>query len=183
MSMTTVSPKMLYEAMQAGQNVELIDVRTPAEFREVHVRCARNVPLDRLNPAAFVAERQCKDSPLYIICQAGSRGQQACLKFQRAGFTNVVNVEGGTRAWVEAGLPVVRGKKAVSLERQVRMAAGTLVMLGVALGWFTHPAFYALSAFVGAGLLLSGITDSCPMGMILARMPWNQCSKDTVSAC
>ena len=73
-----------------------------------------------------------QDEPLYVICRSGSRGRQACEKFLAAGFTNVVNVEGGTLACVEAGLPVVRGKKAISLERQVRIAAGSLVLLGAA---------------------------------------------------
>ena len=94
----------------------------------------------------------------------------------------MVNVEGGTLACVDAGLPVVRGKKAVSLERQVRIAAGSLVLLGAALS-FVHPAFVGLSAFVGAGLVFSGITDTCGMGMILARMPWNQVSQDSTSCC
>ena len=88
-------------------------------------------------------------------------------------FSNVVNVEGGTLAWEKAGLPVVPGKKAISLERQVRIAAGLLVLLGTAFGWFVHPAFLGLSAFVGAGLVFAGVTDTCGMGMLLARMPWN----------
>ncbi len=108
------------------------------------------------------------------ICRSGSRGRQACEKFRAAGFANVVNVEGGTLAWEQAGLPVVRGKKAISLERQVRIAAGSLVVLGTALGAFVHPAFLGLSAFVGAGLVFAGITDTCGMGMMLARMPWNR---------
>jgi hypothetical protein len=89
----------------------------------------------------------------------------------------VVNVEGGTQAWDEAGLPVVRGQKAISLERQVRIAAGSLVLLGALLGYFAHPYWIALSAFVGAGLVFAGITDTCGMGMLLARMPWNQAPK------
>jgi len=86
-------------------------------------------------------------------------------------------------ACVEAGLPVVRGKKAISLERQVRIAAGSLVLLGAVLGSFVHPAFIGLSAFVGAGLAFSGITDTCGMGMILARMPWNQVKEATGPCC
>lgn len=77
-------------------------------------------------------------------------------------------------ACIEAGLPVTRGKKSMSLERQVRIAAGSLVLLGAGLGWWVHPAFVALSAFVGAGLVFAGLTDTCGMGMLIARMPWNQ---------
>ena len=77
-------------------------------------------------------------------------------------------------AWDQAGLPVVRGRKAISLERQVRIAAGLLVVTGSALGYFVNPVWIGLAAFVGAGLAFAGITDTCGMGMLLARMPWNQ---------
>ena len=166
-----------------GKKIDLIDVRTPVEYREVHVQIARNVPLDQLDVAALMQARGgSANEPLYVICRSGSRGQQACEKFLKAGFLNVINIEGGTMACVEAGLPVVRGQKAMSLERQVRIAAGSLVLVGVGLS-FVHPAFIGLSAFVGAGLVFAGITDTCGMGMILARMPWNQCSKDSASCC
>ena len=182
MTVTTISPQQLAELCKSGK-IDLIDVRTPVEFRELHAAAARNVPLDRLDPAAVMQARNgSKDEPLYLICRSGSRGRQACEKFLAAGFTNVVNVEGGTLACVEAGLPVVRGKKAISLERQVRIAAGSLVLLGVLLGWLVHPAFFGLSAFVGAGLVFAGITDTCGMGMMLARMPWNQV-KDAPATC
>ena len=94
----------------------------------------------------------------------------------------MVNIEGGTMACGEPGLSVVHGKKAISLERQVRIAAGLLVLLGALLGWFVDPAFIGLSAFVGAGLVFAGITDNCGMGMVLARMPWNQV-KEVASPC
>ena len=139
--------------------------------------------INSIAAALMQARNGSANEPLYVICRSGSRGQQACEKFLKAGFSNVVNIEGGTMACVEAGLPVVRGKKAISLERQVRIAAGSLVLLGAVLGWFVHPAFIGLSAFVGAGLVFAGITDTCGMGMILARMPWNQCSKNAESCC
>lgn len=183
MSVTAIKPQELAGLCQAGKQIDLIDVRTPVEFREVHVEIARNVPLDQLNPTALMQARNgSAQEPLYVICRSGGRGQQACEKFLKAGFSNVVNIEGGTMACMEAGLPVVRGRKAISLERQVRIAAGSLVLLGVALS-FVHPAFIGLSAFVGAGLVFAGITDTCGMGMILARMPWNQCSKESTSYC
>ena len=83
-------------------------------------------------------------------------------------------MEGGTSAWQSAGLPVVKGKQVMSLERQVRIAAGALVVLGAVIGHFVHPGGFALSAFVGAGLVFAGITDTCGMGMLIARMPWNR---------
>jgi rhodanese-related sulfurtransferase len=184
MTVATVSPRRLAELSAEGRHIDLIDVRTPVEFREVHVEFARNVPLDRLDPAALMQARDgAAGEPLYVLCRSGSRGRQACERFLRAGFANVVNVEGGTLACVEAGLPVVRGKKAVSVERQVRIAAGLLVLLGALLGWLVHLAFVGLSAFVGAGLVFAGITDTCAMGMALARMPWNQCRDDKPSCC
>ena len=91
-----------------------------------------------------------------------------------AGVENLFSVEGGTLAWEKAGLPVVRGREVISLERQVRIAAGLLVVLGVMLGWLVHPGFLALSAFVGAGLVFAGLTDTCGMGLMLAKMPWNR---------
>jgi rhodanese-related sulfurtransferase len=162
----------------------LIDVRTPVEYREVHAEPARSVPLDRLDPRAVMEARNgSKDEPLYTICRSGSRGAQACEAFHAAGYTNVVNVEGGTLAWDKAGLPVVRGRKAVSLERQVRIAAGSLVVLGTALGAFVHPAFLGLAVFVGAGLVFAGVTDTCGMGMMLARMPWNKVKPGEGATC
>jgi len=183
MQIATISPQELNARRESGQAVELIDVRTPVEFREVHADLARNLPLDALDPAAILHSRSAvADQPLYVICRTGNRGKQACEKLLAAGHDNVVNVEGGTLAWAEAGLPVVRGKKAISLERQVRIAAGSLVLLGALLGWLVHPVFVGLSAFVGAGLVFAGITDTCGMGLLLARMPWNQV-RETTPAC
>jgi rhodanese-related sulfurtransferase len=174
MPISTISPPELHGLCCRGETPELIDVRTPAEFREIHVDFARNLPLDSLDPAALIQARQgAAGSPLFVICRSGGRSKQACEKLIAAGCADVVSVEGGTTAWAEAGFPVVRGKKAVSLERQVRIAAGSLVVLGAALSYF-HPAFVALSAVVGAGLIFAGITDTCGMGMLLARMPWNR---------
>ena len=178
MNVTTMPPKQLHDLVQSGNSVELIDVRTPVEYREVHVGFARNVPLDQLDAAHFAADRDGSES-LYVICRSGSRGKQACEKFLAAGYTNVVNIEGGTQAWDQAGLPVVRGQKTISLERQVRIAAGLLVLIGSVLGAFVSPYWIGLSAFVGAGLTFAGVTDTCGMGMLLARMPWNQVPKAT----
>jgi rhodanese-related sulfurtransferase len=179
-SIKTVTPRQVADLCTGGP-IELLDVRTPVEFRELHAAGARNVPLDRLDPAAVMRGRA-GDRPLYVICRSGSRGRQACERFLAAGLSDVVNVEGGTLAWAECGLPVVRGEKAISLERQVRIAAGSLVLLGALLGWLVHPALGGLAVFVGAGLVFAGITDTCGMGLLLARMPWNRV-KDAPTGC
>ena len=180
MAMTTISPQELAAQHERGDVCELIDVRTPVEFREVHVAFARNVPLDRLDPPALLSTRNsASQQPIYFICRSGNRANQACEKFVAAGFTNIVNVSGGTLAWQQAGLPVTRGQKAISLERQVRIVIGLLVLTGSALTWFVHPYWIGLPAFMGAGLIFSGITDFCGLALILGRMPWNQVAPKT----
>ncbi len=180
MSVVKISPTELANRLANEPPLDLVDVRTPAEFEDMHVQGAKNVPLDRLDPTAVQRERN--DSarqPLYVICRSGGRAEQACRRFIAAGIDDVINIDGGTLACESAGLPVVRGKSTMSLERQVRIAAGSLVVLGVVLGYFVHPYFVGLSAFVGAGLVFAGITDTCGMGMLIARMPWNQVSSDS----
>ena len=175
----TITAEELKNKIQQEETIELIDVRTPVEFREVHLEQAQNIPLDALDCQSVMEARNgSSDQPLYVICRSGSRGRNACEKFHAQGFTNVVNVEGGTLACEAANLSVVRGKKSISLERQVRIAAGFLVLLGVILGVNVHPYFLGLSAFVGAGLMFAGITDTCGMGMMLAKMPWNQVKEE-----
>lgn len=171
----TTTCQQLSELAKQGR-LELIDVRTPMEYQEVHAAGARNVPLDVLDPAAVMAARTGNAAePLYVICRSGARGAKACEAFHRAGFTNVLNVEGGTLAWEQAGLPVNRGqRKVISLERQVRICAGFLTLTGAVLALTVHPWFVGLSAFIGAGLMFAGITDTCGMGLMLAKMPWNR---------
>jgi rhodanese-related sulfurtransferase len=173
MALNTITATQLSEICRSGRAIELIDVRTPAEFREVHVTAARNVPLDQLDPLELKSARNGSGGPLYVICKSGGRGAKACEQLINAGVTDVVNVEGGTTACVDAGVPVVRGKKMMSLERQVRIAAGSLVLIGVIGSLFYYP-LIGLSGFVGAGLVFAGVTDTCGMGMLLARMPWNK---------
>lgn len=173
LSIDSAPPEQVREQLKEDQSAELIDVRTPVEYREVHAEGARNVPLDMLDPADLKAYGD-PDRRLYLICRSGSRSRQACQKLISAGQTNVVNVEGGTQEWKSQGLPVLRGEKSMSLDRQVRVAAGATVSVSVLFGWAFHPAWTGFAWFVGAGLLFAGITDSCGMGMLLAKMPWNQ---------
>jgi rhodanese-related sulfurtransferase len=170
--MKTISPIELQKLLATELRLPLLDVRTPVEFAEVHVPQARNIPLDELQPGALDLQ---KDQPVYLLCRTQQRAAKAAEKFAREGFAQPVIVAGGTRAWINANLPVERGvAKVISLERQVRIATGSLVLIGVLLGWFIHRAFYGLAGFVGAGLVFAGITDFCGMGLLLAKMPWNK---------
>lgn len=174
--MKSIAPKELQQRRQNGENAPLLDVRTPVEHAQLHVPGAHLVPLDRLDAAQLTQVNGfAKDQPLYIFCRSGNRAKQAAKRLERAGYTQCYVVDGGTEAWAEAGLPVKRGaSKVISLERQVRIAAGSIVLIGVLLAQFINPRFIWLSGFIGAGLIFAGITDWCGMGLLIANMPWNQ---------
>lgn len=182
MSAATITPQQLFMVTESGRDVDLIDVRTPVEFREIHIPCARNHPLDHLDVEKLVSRYMNHHEPLYVVCHSGMRADQACEKLLREGLTNVVSVVGGTKAWDAAGLPVVRGKGVISLQRQVQIAAGLLVLVGTVLGFFVHPLFLGIPALVGAGVTSAGITGSCAMALFLAKMPWNRVVDDASSS-
>ena len=169
--MKNLTVEQSHQERQANSSIPLIDVRTPAEYGSLHAEFASNHPMESLDLSTFPFS---KDQEIHVICESGGRSMKVCQKLEAAGFEKVVNVEGGTSAWDAANLPVISGKKTISLERQVRIAAGALVVIGAVIGHFVHPGGFALSAFVGAGLVFAGITDTCGMGMLIARMPWNR---------
>lgn len=170
--MKTISPVELQKLLTTQPALPVIDVRTPVEFAEIHVPQARNIPLDELKPGSLQLS---KDQPVYLLCRSGQRATKAAEKIMREGFVQAIVIEGGTLAWIDANLPVTRSAaKVISLERQVRIVAGGLVLIGVLLGWFVHRGFFGLPAFVGAGLIFAGVTDFCGMGLLIAKLPWNK---------
>jgi rhodanese-related sulfurtransferase len=168
-----VQPTEVWLDLEAGKRITLIDVRTPAEFREVHIPGSRLMSSDRLDPE-IVKSAEKNGETCVLVCRSGKRAEIAYQKLISAGCVDLRILDGGVTAWENEGFPVNSGKKTVSLERQVRIVAGFLVLSGVILGVAANPIFYGLSAFVGAGLIFAGITDTCGMAMILAKMPWNQ---------
>lgn len=176
MAIQAVTPEDVERKRRAGEPMVFIDVRTPAEYAALHAEGSVSVPLDQLSLAALPnGDRQ----PVYVICQSGARAARACERLKAYGLTNVFNVAGGTSAWERCGLPLMVGEsRTISLERQVRIATGSLVLVGEVLGWHVHAAFHALSAFIGAGLVFAGITDWCGMGLLLGRMPWNRAASN-----
>jgi rhodanese-related sulfurtransferase len=173
--MQFISPREALAKVNKEQ-ARLIDVRTPAEYRSVHAAGAEHHELSKLNDAyiddtllAGGAER-----PLLMLCNSGRRAAQAGKLVEGRTRTPVFVVEGGTDQWADLHLPVEKGKAVMSLERQVRIAAGTLVLIGTLAGIFVHRAFLVVPAFVGAGLVFAGVTDTCGMALLLAKMPWNK---------
>lgn len=168
-SFETVSPS---EVQASRNNALLLDVRTQAEFTDAHIEGAHLSPLQELNPSDIAHRLQGKTSCI-LICGSGNRARKAADALCAAGVSRLCVMEGGMKAWQAQGLPVVEGKTTISLERQVRIAAGSLVLLGAILGYFVNPTWIGLPAFVGAGLVFAGVTDTCGMALLLARMPWN----------
>lgn len=151
----------------------VIDVRTEAEYAACHVEGAKLYPLQDFNVADVLTDAG-NARTIYVLCKAGGRAKQAAEKLVAATDRTISVVSGGTDACVTIGVPHRRGVETMSLERQVRIAAGSLVVIGVAAGVLLNPGFLGLAAFVGAGLVFAGVTDTCAMGMLLARMPWNK---------
>jgi glyoxylase-like metal-dependent hydrolase (beta-lactamase superfamily II)/rhodanese-related sulfurtransferase len=172
-ALRSVSVQQL-SAIAASENINLIDVRTPGEFSTLKIEGSVNIPFERLDPAALLGQFGA-DAPLFCICQTGTRSQLAAERLRAAGFTRVTHVDGGTNAWAAAGLPLAQGSRyVISLERQVRIGAGSLIFLGILAGAFGYPIGYGIAALMGAGLAHAGFTNSCGMSMILARAPWNR---------
>jgi rhodanese-related sulfurtransferase len=174
---SSISPDALQQLIAASARAELLDVRTPAEFQSAHVPGARLLPLADLDPKAFLASRSPDAGPLYVLCQSGARAARAVEQFHRAGFEDCVLVEGGTQAWIDAGLPVVQGgTTGMSIIRQVQITVGFLCALGAGLALFVHPLFAVVPLFMGCGLLFAGLSGTCALALLLAKMPWNRLS-------
>ncbi len=152
----------------------LVDVRTHPEFRTAHIQGSVNIPLGDLQKNVERIKTLAKGRDVGLVCRTGQRASRAHEILSSCCPLELHVMDGGVVEWESSGLPLERGEKSISLERQVRIVAGTLVVIGVVLGTWVHPGFLGLSGFVGAGLAFAGMTDTCAMGMLLARMPWNR---------
>lgn len=154
-----------------GGACQLVDVREYSEYETERVAGSTFAPLSAFERHA---EQIGRERPVYLLCRSGKRAQQAAERLAQRGYRDLHVIEGGIQAWAEGGHPIERGAGRVwALERQVRFVAGVLVLTGVLLS-LVSPWFVLLSGFIGAGLTFSALTDTCGMGMMLARMPWNQ---------
>jgi len=166
----TINVNSLREKSHALTSGQWIDVRSASEYATGHIPGAMNIPLEQID---LRVNDLAPDGPVLLICKGGTRARMAARRLGPCGKELVV-LEGGTDAWVSAGYPVVASVAVHwSLERQVRLGAGVLVALGVVLSLLVNLRWIYLSGFVGLGLIFAGLTDICPMGMLLGKMPWN----------
>ena len=180
---TRLDVAALDELLEADADLRLLDVRTPAEFGTAHIPGAYNVPLDTLGEHAHELHRHL-EMPVVVICRTGNRARQAEQRLAAAGMSNVHVLEGGMDAWDDGRREVRRGVETWALERQVRLVAGSIVLGGIvaSLRW---PKARFVSGFVGAGLTFAAVTDTCAMGMALAKLPYNRddsCDVDRIVA-
>lgn len=160
--------------MENGSGI-LIDVRETDEHAREHVLGARLAPLSAIDAHDFDRDH---DKIAIFHCKSGMRTQANAAALLARGFPKAYFLEGGLEGWKQAGYPIHANRKApLEIMRQVQIAAGSLVVLGVAFGALVHPAFYGLSAFVGAGLTFAGASGWCGMAQLLRVMPWNRSAK------
>ena len=174
----TIAPGKLNSLGQQGKQVHLIDVRSPAEYRASHVSGAISIPIDELTAEKihdqFGDSRADDEQPLFLTCHSGLRAQLAAERLKRDGFENIYLLEGGTEAWMKTGLPMQKCSNAISLERQVQIAIGALLVLKVIFGFTVNQLFFTAIPIIGAGLIVAGITRWCGMAQLMAMMPWNR---------
>jgi rhodanese-related sulfurtransferase len=171
----TVPAHVLFKRLEQGEACRVLDVRTGPEFEAVHVKHSVHQPLDQLNPADWMpAPGGSPAGALYVMCQAGGRAGRAGQLLARAGVPCFV-VEGGLDAWTAAGFPVERGaSRVLPLMRQVQIVVGLVSGTGSALALFKDPLFAVIPLLMGAGLLFAGLSGTCGLALLLARMPWNK---------
>jgi rhodanese-related sulfurtransferase len=177
---TTIHASELRQLRQEDPSIRILDVRTGGEFESVHIPGSFNVPLDTL--AEHVREVAHLDKPVILVCQSGGRATTAQEKLSAAGKSNLRVLEGGMGSWMVAGGEVVKGDEKWALDRQVRGVAGSLV-LGAILASIKFPRFRFLAGGVGFGLLFSAVTNTCAMGVMLGKLPYNRgpkCDLDCV---
>mgnify|MGYP006132858297 CR=1 FL=1 len=163
---------------QAKQKLYILDLRSHGEAEHEYLKGCIHFPVQTLDSTKLrdFLEQQGHQSnqPIYLLCANGPRATLAADKLKHNFEADLIIITGGLNALKALGLALINSaSEVISLERQVRITAGSLVVFGGLLGLFISPWFYGLSGFVGVGLVFAGVTDTCGMGMILARMPWN----------
>ena len=165
-----IDPQDLKSRLDRG-HVLVVDVREPDEYARERIAGAVSLPMSRFEAAPLPGAQ---GKTVVLHCNAGGRSTKAAQILFGRGAVEATHLKGGIAAWKQAGLPVQTGKGPLPIMRQVQIAAGSLALLGVVLGFAVHPGFFVLSGIVGAGLLMSGVTGSCMMASLLMKLPYNR---------
>ena len=166
-----LNAKTVSQRMNAGDFV-VIDIREKDEYAREHIKGAISLPLSQLDKTPITIDAHQK---AVFHCRSGMRTDENCARLAAHATGDAFILEGGLNEWKKAGLPLAVNKSApLEINRQVQITAGTLILLGVLLGFLVHPALFAISAFVGAGLTFAGISGWCGMALLLNAMPWNR---------
>ncbi|MEH1016174.1 rhodanese-like domain-containing protein [Micromonospora sp. CPCC 206060] len=177
----TIDAAALRELIDSGRPPRLLDVRTPGEFEAVHIPGAYNVPLDLLQEHREEL-RNHLDEDVVLVCRSGARATKAEQTLAGVGLPNVRVLTGGIMAWQAANAPITQGAPRWDLERQVRLVAGSIVGVSVLASVFV-PGLKWVAGLIGAGLTFAALTNTCAMGMLLSRLPYNRgasCDLDTI---
>lgn len=178
---TTVNSHELDQMLTSATPPRVIDVRTPGEFETAHIAGSYNVPLDMLREHRDEIVQHL-DQEVVLVCRSGQRATQAEATLREAGLCNVHILDGGITAWEAKGFSVNRGTQRWDLERQVRLVAGSIVLTSV-LGSMAAPKLKWVAGAIGGGLTFAALSDTCAMGMMLAKLPYNRgaaCDAQTV---
>lgn len=171
-SLEMISPRDASSLLEQDPQAKILDVRSALEFSQVHIEHSLNIPIDMIS--AKINELSQSKQNYLVLCHTGNRAAMAADMLIQSGIHTVKVMEGGIIRWQKEKLPVTKGRGGMSLERQVRLIAGSLVLLGIMTSWLLHWAFIFVSVFVGSGLIYAGLTDNCLMGMLLMKLPYNK---------
>lgn len=171
-SLGMVSPADALALVGKDPQVKLLDVRSALEFSQIHIKDSINIPIDMLS--AKMNDLSQSKQQYIVLCRTGNRSPMAADMLMQSGIHGVKVMQGGMTRWQKEGLAVIKGEGGISLERQVRLIAGSLVLLGILLSWLVHWAFIFVAVFISCGLVYAGLTDNCLMGILLMKLPYNK---------
>ncbi len=168
----TIDSHNLNQMLGSATPPRVLDVRTPGEFETAHIAGAYNVPLDLLREHRDEIVEHL-DEDVVLVCRSGQRATQAEETLRNAGLTNVHILDGGITAWESNGFSVNRGTQRWDLERQVRLVAGSIVLTSI-LGSVAAPRLKWVAGAIGGGLTFAALSNTCAMGMLLSKLPYNR---------
>lgn len=167
-----IAPRDAHELRKNNPEIKFLDVRSVFEYTQAHIKDSINVPLDTLS--AKIGELSQLKQKFIVLCRTGNRSPMAADMLVQSGLQGVRVLDGGITRWQKEKFTVEKGEGGISLERQVRFIAGSLVLTGIILAWLIHWALIGIPVFVSCGLIFSGLTDNCLMGMLLMKLPYNR---------